>query len=107
MTAYVGRRAVLPTWVTDRDGVVVLVLVSFGLVLVATVLLVVGLLLGEGLTLIYLSIAISVLAAIVLLVAVRVGRPKVEAKAAPAEKVAAAKKTTARQAAPRATKKSG
>ncbi|MGH9185318.1 MAG: hypothetical protein ACRD0U_05835, partial [Acidimicrobiales bacterium] len=60
-----------------------LVLLSFGLVLVATVLLVLGLLVGEGLTLIYLSIGLSLLAAVVLLVAVRLGRPKVDAKTEP------------------------
>ncbi|MGH9231089.1 MAG: hypothetical protein ACRD07_20570, partial [Acidimicrobiales bacterium] len=57
-----------------------LVLVSFVLVLAAAVTLVVGLL-QSGLTLIYLSIACSVLAGIVLAVAVLRGRP--EPKAAP------------------------
>jgi hypothetical protein len=54
----------------------VLVLLSFGLVLVATVLLVLGLLADDGLTLIYVSIACSVLAGVVLVVATRLGRPK-------------------------------
>jgi len=58
----------------------VLVLVSFVLVLAAAVTLVVGLL-QSGLTLIYLSIACSVLAGVVLAVAVLRGRP--EPKAAP------------------------
>ncbi|CAN5207762.1 hypothetical protein BH18ACT4_BH18ACT4_07710 [soil metagenome] len=53
-----------------------LVLLSFGLVLVATVLLVLGLLVGEGLTLIYVSIGLSALAAVVLIVAVKVSKPK-------------------------------
>lgn len=57
-----------------------LVLVSFVLVLAAAVTLVVGLL-QSGLTLIYLSIACSVLAGVVLAVAVLRGRP--EPKAAP------------------------
>lgn len=69
-------RAVVPT---DWDGDV-LVLVSFVLVLAAAVTLVVGLL-QSGLTLIYLSIACSVLAGVVLAVAVLRGRP--EPKAAP------------------------
>jgi hypothetical protein len=54
----------------------VLVLLSFALVLVATVLLVLGLLTGGGLTLIYISIVTSATAAIVLIVAVRMSRPK-------------------------------
>lgn len=58
-----------------------LVLLSFALVLVATVLLVLGLLSGDGLTLIYLSIASSVGAAIVLLAALRVN--KTQAAGAP------------------------
>jgi hypothetical protein len=58
----------------DGDGDV-LVLVSFVLVLVAAVTLVVGLL-QSGLTLIYLSIASSVLAGVVLAVAVLRGRPE-------------------------------
>jgi hypothetical protein len=62
----------------------VLVLLSFGLVLVATVLLVLGLLVGDGLGYIYLSIGLSALAAIVLLVAVRLTKPAVESKAGPA-----------------------
>ena len=53
-----------------------LVLLSFGLVLVATVLLVLGLLVGDGLTLIYISIGLSALAAVILFVAVRVSKPK-------------------------------
>jgi hypothetical protein len=53
----------------------VLVLLSFVLVLVATVLLVLGLLVTDGLTLIYVSIALSALAAILLVVAVRVSKP--------------------------------
>lgn len=53
-----------------------LVLVSFGLVLLATILLVVGLLTDDGLTLIYLSIAASFTAAVVLYLAFRKARPK-------------------------------
>ncbi|MDP9006840.1 MAG: hypothetical protein M3N15_07995, partial [Actinomycetota bacterium] len=57
-----------------------LVLISFGLVLVATVLLVFGLVAGgTGLTLIYISIACSVLAGIVLVVATVTRRPREEA----------------------------
>ncbi|MGQ0616342.1 MAG: hypothetical protein ACT4PW_05045 [Acidimicrobiia bacterium] len=51
-----------------------LVLLSFGLVLVATVLLVLGLL-ADTLPLIYLSILLSGVAAVVLVLAVRAGRP--------------------------------
>jgi hypothetical protein len=58
----------------------VLVLVSFVLVLAAAVTLVVGLL-QSGLTLIYLSIACSVLAGVVLAVAVLRGRPEPRAAA--------------------------
>ena len=58
-----------------------LVLVSFGLVLLATILLVVGLLNDDGLTLIYLSIGASATAAIVLYLAFRMARPKDEASA--------------------------
>ena len=58
-----------------------LVLLSFGLVLVATVLLVLGLLVGDGLELIYVSIGLSALAAIVLIVAVRVSKPRERAAA--------------------------
>ena len=58
-----------------------LVLLSFALVLVATVLLVLGLLSDDGLLLIYLSIGSSVLAAVVLLVALRVNRPRQEVAA--------------------------
>lgn len=54
-----------------------LVLVSFGLVLLATILLVVGLL-ADTLTLIYLSIAASFTAAVVLYLAFRRARPKAE-----------------------------
>ena len=61
-----------------------LVLLSFGLVLVATVLLVLGLLVGDGLTLIYISIALSALAAVILFVAVRVSKPKTAPAGAPA-----------------------
>jgi hypothetical protein len=62
----------------------VLVLLSFGLVLVATVLLVLGLLVDSGLALIYGSIALSVIAAIVLFVAVRMSKPKAATSTAPA-----------------------
>lgn len=62
-----------------------LVLVSFGLVLLATILLVVGLLNDDGLTLIYLSIAASATSAVVLYVAFRRARPSTEGtRAAPA-----------------------
>jgi hypothetical protein len=61
----------------------VLVLLSFVLVLVATVLLVLGLLVTDGLTLIYVSIALSALAAILLVVAVRVSKPAAGGPAAP------------------------
>ncbi len=63
-----------------------LVLVSFGLVLLATILLVVGLLNDDGLTLIYLSIGASATAAVVLYIAFRMARPKkdVDAASAPA-----------------------
>lgn len=54
----------------------VLVIVSFGLVLLATILLVVGLLSGDDLTLIYLSILASATAAVVLYLAFRFARPK-------------------------------
>jgi hypothetical protein len=57
----------------------VLVLVSFGLVLLATILLVVGLLTDDGLALIYLSIASSFTAAVVLFLAFRRARPKQDA----------------------------
>jgi len=56
----------------------VLVLVSFGLVLLATILLVVGLLSDDGINLIYLSIAASATAAVVLFLAFRMARPKRE-----------------------------
>ena len=59
-------------------------LLSFGLVLVATVLLVLGLLVGDGLTLIYFSIGLSAVAAIVLFIAVRVAKPKAPEAVAPA-----------------------
>jgi hypothetical protein len=55
----------------------VLVLVSFGLVLLATILLVVGLL-ADNLTLIYISIAASFTAAVVLYLAFRRARPKAD-----------------------------
>ena len=58
-----------------------LVLVSFGLVLLATILLVVGLLNDDGLTLIYFSIAASATAAVVLYMAFRMARPKDESSA--------------------------
>lgn len=63
-----------------------LVLVSFGLVLLATILLVVGLLNDDGLTLIYLSIAASAAAAVVLYVAFRKAKPQAgsDTTAAPA-----------------------
>src|SRR3954468_10589685 len=57
-------------------GVHVLVLLSFALVLLATVLLVLGLLNDDGLTLIYASIGASVLAAVVLIVALRRNKPQ-------------------------------
>ncbi|MFZ6005963.1 MAG: hypothetical protein ACOYXM_18740, partial [Actinomycetota bacterium] len=53
-----------------------LVLLSFALVLVATVLLVLGLLSDDGLTMIYISIASSVGAAIVLYIALRLNKPQ-------------------------------
>ncbi len=53
-----------------------LVLVSVGLVLLATILLVVGLLSDDGIDLIYLSIAASATAAVVLFLAVRMARPE-------------------------------
>jgi hypothetical protein len=56
----------------------VLVLISFGLVLVATVLLVLGLVASSGLGLIYVSIACSLAAGIILVVATRVNRPRTE-----------------------------
>lgn len=62
-----------------------LVLLSFVLVLVATVLLVLGLLVTDGLTLIYVSIGISALAAILLVIAVRVSKPTAGGPAAPPE----------------------
>jgi len=61
----------------------VLVLLSFALVLVATVLLVLGLLNDDGLTLIYISIASSVAAALVLMVALRLNKPRAERTTAP------------------------
>ncbi|MEO6318889.1 MAG: hypothetical protein ABIP36_08915 [Acidimicrobiales bacterium] len=60
-----------------------LVLLSFALVLVATVLLVLGLLNEDGLTLIYISIASSVAAAVVLMIALRRNKPRAEAAAPP------------------------
>ena len=59
-----------------------LVLLSFALVLVATVLLVLGLLNDDGLTLIYVSIASSVAAALVLMIALRLNKPRADQKAA-------------------------
>jgi len=61
----------------------VLVLVSFGLVLLATILLVVGLLTDDGLNLIYLSIACSAGAAVVLWLAFRRAKPTQERAAQP------------------------
>ena len=58
-----------------------LVLLSFGLVLLATILLVVGLLSDDGITLIYLSIAASATAAVVLWLAFRRARPADDAPA--------------------------
>ena len=60
-----------------------LVLLSFALVLAATVLLVIGLLIDDGLTLIYLSIACSAAAAVVLVVAVRRSKPAADVPLAP------------------------
>jgi hypothetical protein len=60
----------------------VLVLISFGLVLVATVLLVLGLVADSGLGLIYVSIACSLAAGVILLVATRVNRQRTEPAAA-------------------------
>lgn len=65
-----------------------LVLVSFGLVLLATILLVVGLLTDDGLTLIYFSIAASFTAAVVLYLAFRRARPKADSAAQPPEPIA-------------------
>lgn len=59
-----------------------LVLISFALVLVATVLLVLGLLADSGIALIYVSIACSVLAGIVLFVATRMNRQQAAGAAA-------------------------
>jgi len=61
----------------------VLVLVSFGLVLLATILLVVGLLTDDGLNLIYLSIACSAGAAVVLFLAFRRAKPARDVPATP------------------------
>src|SRR3954447_27061053 len=72
----VGRIA-LDRPVSREDPV--LVLISFALVLVAAVLLVIGLLSDSGLGLIYVSIACSVVAGIVLVVATRVGRARPQA----------------------------
>ncbi len=58
-----------------------LVLLSFALVLVATVLLVLGLLNDDGLTLIYISIASSVAAALVLMIALRLNKPRADQRA--------------------------
>jgi ribonuclease E len=63
----------------------VLVVLSFVLVLIATVLLVLGLLSDGGLPMIYISIACSAAAGIVLIIAVRLSRPRpVAAGGAPA-----------------------
>jgi hypothetical protein len=61
----------------------VLVLVSFGLVLLATILLVVGLLTDDAMELIYLSIACSFTAAVVLWMAFRRARPKQDGPSEP------------------------
>jgi len=66
----------------------VLVLVSFGLVLLATILLVVGLLTDDGLTLIYFSIAASFTAAVVLYLAFRKARPKADTNLEPPAPIA-------------------
>jgi hypothetical protein len=75
----------------------VLVLLSFALVLVATVLLVLGLLNDDGLTLIYISIASSVAAAVVLMIALRLNKPRAGAtaptRAAPEPEPVAARAT--------------
>lgn len=60
-----------------------LVILSFALVLAATVLFVLGLLNDDALTLIYLSIASSVAAAVVLMVALRGNKSRAELKAPP------------------------
>ena len=60
-----------------------LVLVSFGLVLLATILLVVGLLTDDGLNLIYLSITCSFVAAVVLYAAFRRAKPKADVAGEP------------------------
>src|SRR3954453_2439514 len=65
-----------PLWAPQEGDPLVLVLLSFALVLVATVLLVLGLLNDDGLTLIYASIGASVLAAVVLIVALRRNKPQ-------------------------------
>ena len=65
-----------------------LVLVSFGLVLLATILLVVGLLTDDGLTLIYFSIAASFIAAVVLYLAFRRARPKADTTSEPPTPIA-------------------
>ncbi|MEY2402512.1 MAG: hypothetical protein QOD38_63 [Acidimicrobiaceae bacterium] len=79
-----------------------LVLLSFGLVLVATVLLVLGLLVGDGLTLIYVSIGLSAAAAVILFVAVRVSKPKTAPVGAPAPLVPEAEPQYATVGAPAA-----
>lgn len=78
-----------------------MVLVSFALVVAATITLVVGLL-QSGLTLIYVSIACSVLAGLVLAVAVLRGRPE-EAPAAPARATPTPTPTPTPSPAPAAT----
>ena len=60
-----------------------LVLLSFALVLAATVLLVLGLLNDDGLMLIYISIGASVAAATVLMIALRRNKPRVDAGVPP------------------------
>ena len=75
------------------DGMVtsVFVILSFALVLVAVVLLVLGLLTSDGLGLIYASMACSLLAGIVLYVAIRMGRPEMQEASAGAPAPAAAR----------------
>ena len=69
----------------------VFVILSFALVLVAVVLLVLGLLTSDGLGLIYASMACSLLAGIVLYVAIRMGRPGMQEASAGAPAPAAAR----------------
>ncbi|HVM53876.1 MAG TPA: hypothetical protein VM262_11810 [Acidimicrobiales bacterium] len=72
-----------------------LVLISFGLVLVATVLLVLGLVADSGLALIYVSIACSLAAGIVLVIATRVNRTRPEPVAASPAPLPTVERTTA------------